>query len=117
MLVLIAVLVLGCSGSKSFKYEGEWMGNRNIPASPDMPETVRYTAGRVTLTIKESKFEMTQAGVPTGGEVAYHPDHVELTTKTYMERPIDHQGKDAHLMHPIIHVTPQPDGSILVDDP
>jgi hypothetical protein len=99
-----------------FDYDGKWVGNRNLDR-PDLDKVMRYTAGRVTLDIQSQRFVLTQAGVPTGGEVVYQGDHLELITKTYMDRPLEMAGKDADRMHPTITVTPQEDGSLVLDDP
>lgn len=82
-----------------------------------MTETVRYTAGRVTLKVQGNKFEKTEAGIPTGGEVTYRTGYIELRTNSFMKLPLEAQGKDADKMHPVITVTPQPDGTLLLDDP
>jgi hypothetical protein len=115
-LLLLAYVLAGCGSASHFEYDGNWVGNRNLDR-PDLNEVMRYTAGRVTLNIHGQRFELTQAGVPTGGEVVYAGDHLELNTKTYFGQGLEKAGKDAEKMHPTITVTPQTDGSLLFDDP
>jgi hypothetical protein len=98
----------GKNGS-TFDYEGEWMGNRKLDR-PDLDEVMRYTLGRVTLSVKDRHFELSSAGVPTAGKIDFTPDHAELTIDTTFERPAERQ-------HPKIKLTPQPDGSVVLDDP
>ena len=106
----------GCNSKPKFIYDGSWHGNRNLT----LPDTDRYTAttiGDVSLSVKETRYELSEMGIATAGNVVYKGDHVELQPTELMERPLNRQSPDAARAHPDIKITPQPDGSILFDNP
>lgn len=112
---LVLVAIVGCGGPE-FRYNGSWKGNRNLNL-PNVDRYTAYTAGDVRLTIKDNKFDLSESGIPTSGDVSYVGDHIELTTKFIMNVSIAHEGADADKKHPEITVTPQKDGTLLFDDP
>jgi len=72
--------------------------------------------GRVTLKIKDNKFEMTDKGMPTGGSIRYQGGGIVLQTESLMGLPIS-RSPGAGKAHPDITVTPQRDGTLLLSDP
>ncbi|HWA83894.1 MAG TPA: hypothetical protein VG820_10690 [Fimbriimonadaceae bacterium] len=112
---ILLLALIGCGGPE-FQYNGAWRGNRNLQL-PNVDRYTAYTAGDVTLTIKDNKFDLTEAGIPTSGDVAYSGSHIELHTKYIMNVSIAHEGADADQNHPTIVVVPQKDGTLLFEDP
>lgn len=112
---LVLLALAGCGGPQ-FQYNGSWKGNRNLNL-PDVDRYTAYTAGDVHLTIRDNKFDLSESGIPTSGEVSYEGDHIALRTKFIMNVSIAHEGADADKKHPEITVTPQKDGTLLFDDP
>jgi hypothetical protein len=89
------------------------MGNRNLTL-PDTDKYTAYTIGRVTLKITDNKFEATEMGVPISGSVSYEGKKARLQIEKLMLLPL---ARDAAKDHPDIDVTPQPDGTLLYDNP
>jgi hypothetical protein len=111
---VVTLLAFSCAAGPPFNYNGEWMGNRNL-TGPNA--TLAYTYGRVTVTIKDNKFDATSAGVPVGGKVSFEGDHIVLHTETYFGQPLSHASEEAVKNHPDVTVKPQMDGTILYLDP
>ncbi|HVT13032.1 MAG TPA: hypothetical protein VHE55_12275 [Fimbriimonadaceae bacterium] len=112
---LLLFALVGCGGPE-FQYNGSWKGNRNLKLS-NVDRYTTYTLGDVSLTIKDNKFDLTEEGIPTSGSVSYAGSHIELHTQYIMNVSIAHEGGDADSNHPTIVVTPQKDGTLLLDDP
>lgn len=94
-------------------YDGTWAGNRNL-SRPDIDKYLANTLGSVTLRIHDNTFDLSEASVPIGGNVSFKGDHIELNPTTYISHPIAPSQKAGH---PMITVTPQKDGSLLLDNP
>jgi hypothetical protein len=109
---LIALSLASCKGG--FKYDGIWTGSRKLTL-PGQDQMMATTLGRVTLSITENRFKLSEASIPTEGRIDYRGDHIELTTDTLIEHPL--AGPEVAAQHPTIVVTPQPDGTLLFDNP
>jgi len=113
--VFVVLVALSCLEGPRFDYNGTWEGHRKLP--PGENPYAENTMGTVMLRIRDSRFELTSAGVPTAGSVGYSGDHADLHTDTIMELPITRAGPNAARRHPTITLTPQKDGTLLFADP
>ena len=105
----------GCGSGPKFIYDGEWHGNRNLTL-PDTPPDIAKSAGDVNLIIRDRRYELSEAGIPTTGEVVHADGHAVLHPKEVMMRPIPTDEKEK-AKYPDIKITPQEDGSLLFDNP
>lgn len=113
---LLFVVARSCVGAASFNYDGHWKGNRNL-VSPDANPYILHTVGAVELTIKDNRFDLIEKGIPSSGPVEYLGNHIELHTDSIMLRGIDRASPEVVKDHPDVTVTPQPDGTLLYDNP
>lgn len=112
--ILAIASLIGCGG-RSFDYNGDWQGNRNLNL-PDQPASIAYTIGRVTLAIKDNRFQLTEAAIPSSGSIGYSGDGAELLVERRFDVPLERSG-DAKLYERKIRIRPQADGSLLYEDP
>lgn len=115
-----AVLILlakSCATGPGFDYNGTWEGNRRL-SNPGADPDALYTLGWVQLTIKDSRFNLLEGGMATGGPVRFEGDHIVLHRETILNnQPIGRAGPDAEKKYPDISVTPQKDATLLFSNP
>lgn len=113
--MFVVLVALSCLQGPRFSYNGSWEGHRKLPPGPNL--YADNTIGTVTLKITDNRFQLTSEGVPTSGTMGSTGDHVVLHRDTVMGLPMSHAGPNGALAYPDIRVTPQPDGTLLFDDP
>ncbi len=62
------------------------MGRRDLSDRKDVGEDVRVTLERVNLSVKGSRFDLFEAGVPKSGRVGFGSDRATLIVDTIMGR-------------------------------
>jgi hypothetical protein len=111
------LLSLACSGS-SFNFEGKWSGKRSLPNNEKGENPILNTIAKVDLDLKPSgRFTLLEGGIPKEGTYRTEAKKAFLKVDTFMDRPIEDQGKVAVDMNKEIELVAQPDGSLLFNDP
>ncbi len=110
----LALLLAAWSCGPTFNYEGRWTGNRDIAVPKGEDKILYHSLGKVTLTIRNDTFEMTNSEVPIGGHIQWRSGAIDLTPEILMKVPLPGREK---AKHPAIKATPQTDGSLKIEDP
>ena len=117
LISLIALAPISCS-TNSFNFEGKWSGKRSLPNNEKEEDPILNTIAKVDLELKPNgRFTLLEGGVPKEGTWRTAGKTTFLKVDTFMDRPIEDQGKVAVDMNKEIEVAAQADGALLFTDP
>ena len=117
LISLIALARISCS-SNSFNFEGKWSGKRSLPNNEKGENPILNTIAKVDLDLKSNgRFTLLEGGIPKEGTYRTEGKKAFLKVDTFMDRPIEDQGKLAVDMNKEIELTAKEDGSLLFTDP
>ncbi len=107
----------GC-GNPEQDFLGTWEGQRSLPNSDQMPEPVRNTLQKVSLSIQPgARFTLTEFGLGYTGRVVFEGQTAKLFPETLLERPIGKgRGNEQRAENPYV-VRSLPGGKLELSDP
>jgi hypothetical protein len=107
-----------CGCGHSFNFVGRWLGNRNLKPKPGQDPRVIYTIGRVELWVEDNgRFKLSEGGVPKDGTIHYRDNKAFLRATSIFMVPMEQASKPIQDKNVEMILTPQPDGTILFEDP
>ena len=117
LICLISLIAAACS-TNSFNFEGKWSGKRSLPNNEKGENPILNTIAKVDLDLKSNgRFTLLEGGIPKEGTYRTEGKKAFLKVDTFMDRPIEDQGKVAVDMNKEIELAAKEDGSLLFTDP